>query len=373
MVKVLIGNLFESHAQTLVNTVNCVGVMGKGVALEFKKRFPEMYKDYVTRCQKGEIRLGHPYLYKSIFSPWILNFPTKGHWRSVTSLDDVTTGLKYLISHYKNWGITSLAIPPLGCGQGQLEWRVVGPTLYRYLKQLNIPVELYAPYGTPYDELKPEFLDHEFPSDNSNSKISDHQWIKPAWVALVDILSRIETQPFHWPIGRVFFQKIAYVATEEGLPTGLHYSKGSFGPFSSELKHVVARLINNGLIQEKQSGRMFVVKVGQTFEDAKKAYTKDLKQWEPIIEKIADLFMRMDTKQSEIAATVLFTARSMNDNKDGRHSEQDILNSVMKWKQRRKPPIEKGEVALTIRSLAALGWIHPKPSANLPLPHEYML
>jgi len=144
MVTVKIGNLFDSDAQTLVNTVNCVGVMGKGVALEFKNRFPEMHEDYVARCNAGQVRLGRPYLYRSLVPPWVLNFPTKNHWRSVSRLQDIEEGLAYLLSHYQEWDITSLAVPPLGCGHGQLEWRVVGPTLYRYLKRMDIPVELYA-------------------------------------------------------------------------------------------------------------------------------------------------------------------------------------------------------------------------------------
>ena len=158
MVKVLIGDLFSSKARILVNTVNCVGVMGKGVALEFKKHFPEMFQDYEQRCKRGEVKLGRPYLYKALVPLSILNFPTKDHWRSVANLEAIVEGLKYLLRHYHEWGITSLAVPPLGCGQGQLEWRVVGPTLYRHLSRMDIPVELYAPYGTPHDELQLDFL-----------------------------------------------------------------------------------------------------------------------------------------------------------------------------------------------------------------------
>ena len=131
MIKVLTGNILESSAQTLVNTVNCVGVMGKGIALEFKNRFPEMFKDYEQKCKRGEVLLGRPYLYKSLLPPWILNFPTKGHWRFLSNLQDIIRGLRFLIKYYREWGITSIAVPPLGCGHGQLEWRIVGPTLYR--------------------------------------------------------------------------------------------------------------------------------------------------------------------------------------------------------------------------------------------------
>jgi len=342
MVKVLIGNMFESKAQTLVNTVNCVGVMGKGVALEFKKRFPDMFKDYVARCDAGQVKLGQPYLYKRLVPPWILNFPTKKHWRSMAKLDDIVNGLEYLLQHYKEWGIESLAVPPLGCGQGQLEWRVVGPTLYRYLKRMDIPVELYAPYGTPHEELRPEYLEK-----GAELSMPKPEWIKPAWMALVEILERIEQQPYHPPIGRVAFQKIA-----------------------RELKPLTARLLNNGLICEKRLGRMFAVQVGHTFKDAKKAYMQELKQWEPVIERTTDLFMRMDTAQAEIAATVLFVARSLEKSKGEKPTEREVLEAVMNWKQRRRPPLNEKTVALSIRNLAALGRLNVKASPDLPLPEE---
>ena len=125
MVKVIVSDLFASRAQTLVNTVNCVAVMGKGVALEFRKRFPMMYADYVERCRTGSVKLVRTYVYKDLTHPWMLNFPTKDRWRSVSRIDDIIRGLNYVEEHYRKWGITSLAVPRLGCGQGQLEWRVV--------------------------------------------------------------------------------------------------------------------------------------------------------------------------------------------------------------------------------------------------------
>src|SRR5438552_8874939 len=101
--RILIADILQSKAQTLINTVNCVGVMGKGVALEFKQRFPEMFEDYVERCQRGEVKLGRPYIFKRESPPWILNFPTKSHWRAVSRLDDIVKGLAYLERHYREW------------------------------------------------------------------------------------------------------------------------------------------------------------------------------------------------------------------------------------------------------------------------------
>ncbi len=365
MVKVQIDDIFKSKAQVLVNTVNCVGVMGKGVALEFKKRFPDMYSDYVARCEHRQVKLGQPYLYKSLVHQWVLNFPTKDHWRMATKLDDIVRGLEYLVAHYEEWGIVSIAVPPLGCGQGQLEWRIVGPTLYHFLSQMRIPVELYAPYGTPALELQDDFL--------QSSEMPEPQWIKPAWVAVVEIIKRLEEQPYHRPIGHTVFQKIAYVATEQGLPTGLEYRQGSYGPFSPDLKKLETRLTNNGLISEKRHGRMIMISSGRTFPDARRAYIKDLNRWDSIIERVVDLFMRMDTNQAELATTVLFSARHLVKPDRGRVSEKDVLCAVFNWKKRRRPQLEYEDVAYTIRNLAALGWLQVKASDDLPLPEEEFL
>src|SRR5216683_7228310 len=102
------GDMFGSRAQTLVNTVNCVGIMGKGIALEFRRRYPAMYREYVERCRRGEVRLGRPYLYRDLTSPAIVNFPTKKHWRSVSRLEDIVAGLQYLKDHLRDWDIKSL-------------------------------------------------------------------------------------------------------------------------------------------------------------------------------------------------------------------------------------------------------------------------
>lgn len=370
MVRVLTGDLFQSKAQTWVNTVNCVGVMGKGVALEFRNRFSDMYEDYVKRCRARQVRLGQPYLFRRLLLPWIVNFPTKDDWRSVARLDDIVAGLEYLEKHSREWGITSLAVPPLGCGEGQLEWRVVGPTLYRHLSRLDIPVELYAPYGTPAEELDPVFLSGVAEGDFAGAPPKPSLRIDPAWVALVEVIARIEREPYHWPVGRTTFQKLAYFATEAGLPTGLRYSKSSYGPFSPDLKRVVTRLVNNGLLREERLGRMFALRTGPTYADAAKAYRVDLERWSPIIDRITDLFLRLKTGQAEVAATVHFAAKSAAQRSPDKPTEADVLQEVKRWKQKRRPPLKHREVARMIRSLNVLGWLHVRPSPDLPLPKE---
>jgi O-acetyl-ADP-ribose deacetylase (regulator of RNase III) len=374
MVRVLVGDMFETQAQTLVNTVNCVGVMGKGLALEFKKRFPDMYEDYVQRCAGKRVRLGEPYLYRRLFPPWILNFPTKDHWRSASRLADIEAGLDYLEQHYAEWGIESLAVPALGCSNGGLEWRVVGPTLYRHLEKLTIPVELYAPLGTPVEQLQPMFLVQ--PTGGASvGDLAHERWkINPAWVALVEILARIEREPYHAPVGRTIFQKIAYFATESGLPTGLHYQRDSYGPFSPEVKPLVTKLVNNGLLREERRGSMFVPMPGPTYEDTARLMRSYLEVWETLIERVVDLFLRIrHTDQAEIAATVHFAASELSKETEDKPTETDVLREVMEWKQRRKPPLEEVEVAETIRGLGVLRWLDVAPSVDLPVSEEALL
>lgn len=356
MIDVLIGDIFESKAQTLVNTVNCVGIMGKGLALEFKKHFPVMYEDYVVRCKAKGVRLGEPYLYSELPSPWILNFPTKGHWRSASRLSDIVSGLEYLEEHYHKWKITSLAVPALGCQNGLLEWHSVGPLLYQHLSQLDIPVELYAPYGTPQEETEIAFL--------SQSPVRS-QKINPAHIGLVEIMVCIEREPYHWPIGRTIFQKIAYFATGLGLPTGLHFVRDSYGPFSSQVSPLLAQLVNSSLIQETPLGKMLALKPGPQYADVAQTFQAELAQWESIINRVTDLFLRMDTQQAEIAATIHFTTQALQ-RETGFVTERAIFEEAKHWKQRRRPPLQDEDIAQAVRDLNLLGWIQAQPSPELP-------
>lgn len=146
-IRILNGDLLKSPMQTLINTVNCVGVMGKGIALAFKNQYPTMFADYQARCKRQEVRLGKPYCYVLPSGRRIINFPTKGHWRENSSLEQVRMGLEYMVAHLQEWGVSSLAIPPLGCGNGNLNWNDVFPLIQRSLSPITIPVEIYAPHN----------------------------------------------------------------------------------------------------------------------------------------------------------------------------------------------------------------------------------
>lgn len=140
MIQYLEGTVFNSPAKTIVNTVNCAGVMGAGIALEFKLRYPKMFEEYVEMCKKKDIKVGKPKLYEYSNNRWILNFPTKGHWRFPSKIQWIESGLKYFVENYEKRNIESIAFPKLGTHNGGLEWEEVKLLMEKYLGNLNIPV-----------------------------------------------------------------------------------------------------------------------------------------------------------------------------------------------------------------------------------------
>jgi O-acetyl-ADP-ribose deacetylase (regulator of RNase III) len=159
MVTYVKGDIFKSPAQVLTNTVNCVGAMGKGVALEFKNRYPKMFFDYKDRCDHNNVKPGIPYLWEDERSQ-ILNFPTKRHWREDSQLQDIIDGLKYLAENYQNMSIQSLAMPALGCGNGGLNWTDVKPQIDKYLGSIpDLDVYVYEPQKVSTINLDSEQMD----------------------------------------------------------------------------------------------------------------------------------------------------------------------------------------------------------------------
>ena len=143
MITYMYGDLFESPARVLVNTVNTVGVMGKGIALKFKRIYPEMFEAYRVHCERDNLQIGQLFLYKTS-NKWILNFPTKKHWRNPSREEYIKAGLRKLREHCYEMGITSIAFPELGCGNGELDFETqVKPLMERYLGSLSVPTFIY--------------------------------------------------------------------------------------------------------------------------------------------------------------------------------------------------------------------------------------
>lgn len=357
MITATIGNLFESKAATLVNTVNCVGVMGKGVALEFKKRFPGLYKDYVERCRYKRVKLGEPYVYQELYGPKIINFPTKDHWRSPSKLSDIGAGLDYLATHAEEWGLTTIAMPPLGCGNGGLDWVDVGPLIYGKLERLGLEVEVFAPYGTPATQLTQEFLAG---GTSTNPRLTGRTQrpLADGLIVLLETLRLISLQPHAQPIGRTKFQKVAYALTYAGVPTGFNFTRGSYGPFSPEARDSVSQLANANLLEETPKGQMIMMRPTSRFNAARLRYADVLGRFDEPIAKTTDLFSRVHTtEQAELTATVLYAYEILAKSTGQQVPSEAVLTYVTNWKKHwANDPVKAHQLEHTTVGLALLGW-----------------
>ena len=162
MLTYVYNSLFDSPAQTLVNTVNTVGVMGKGIAKAFKEKYPYMFREYKRLCDSGELSIGKIHLWRSP-QRLVLNFPTKTTWKKPSNVDYIKRGLDVFTNTYKELGITSVAFPPLGCGNGNLDWLDVKPVMEAYLQNVEIPVYIHNIHFGP--EFVPEHKESVLPTD----------------------------------------------------------------------------------------------------------------------------------------------------------------------------------------------------------------
>ena len=361
-----IGNIFDSHSKTLVNTVNCVGIMGKGIARDFKDKYPLMFKDYVQRCKAGDIKPGHPYYYSDLCGTSIINFPTKDHWRSPSKLSYIVDGLNWFRENYEELGITSIAFPPLGCGNGGLTWALVGPIMYTKLVDLPIDIEIYAPYGTNPSELSEEFLRNNV-IRSSKEVIGDKKLpFNKYWLLVLYVIQKLNQDRYSLSVGRTIFQKVCYILTRTGIPTGFNFVEGSYGPYAKEVHEALTVLSNANLMIERQLGKMIETVVSPTFILPFEQFSNDeIKKADASF----DLLSRIQsTDQAEMVATVLFSYDELL-NSSNTPSDLDIFNHVLSWKSRWKSQKEV-EIIKTIYSLSALKWMHPIYSGALTLPED---
>ncbi|MBO9829400.1 macro domain-containing protein [Xanthomonas sp. A2111] len=310
MFKARIGDLFASHAQVYANAVNCAGIMGKGIAQAFKQRYPAMFEDYAMRCREGRMRIGEPYLYQDASGVRILNFPTKRHWRSPSRLQDIAAGLDYLAAHLHEWGVHSLALPPLGCGNGGLAWDEVGPLLYRTLAHLPVEIEVYAPYGTPLAQLEPAFLAR--PAHTSTEGAGKRIATQPGWIAIMEVLRRLQARPQTRPVGRTLFQTLCWAMTELGVPTGLAFGNVGRGPRQGDVRPILTDLANRNWLHEQPQGRTMALRASLQYEREHARFAAAYTPYDAEIAKAVELFARIrSTDHAEDLMTVFQAARRL--------------------------------------------------------------
>lgn len=354
--KIKTGSIFESNAKTLVNTVNCVGVMGKGLALEFKKRYPQMFDEYVYLCSTGQVKPGQPYVWIDIEGNSVLQFPTKSHWRSPSQLQYIVDGLDWFCSHYTENNITSIAFPPLGCGNGGLSWEIVGPIMYDKLSALPIDITIYAPLGTSPEKITEEYLKRSIPTEINNTVKNQRDNFNRYWYLILYMIQRLNSDCYSLSVGRVIYQKICYVLTRTGIPTGFRFAKKSYGPFSADAKDALTVLSNANLISERQIGKMITIQVSPKFHFDSKIFSDDeMKRFYFCL----DLMSRIkNTDQAEMVATVLYSYDDLL-SAGKRPTEKEIGAYIESWKSHWGTAEKRDIVLSTIRELSELKWIKP--------------
>lgn len=221
------GNILQEDVEALVNTVNCVGVMGRGIALQFKNVFPENFKAYVHACKKNEVQPGRMFVFKTgrLTNPqYIINFPTKRHWRGGSQIEDIESGIAGLVEVIRRYNIHSIAIPPLGSGLGGLDWSIVKPRVEAILQQISdVRVVIYEPQSVSVKTV-------------SNSKIPHMTAGRAALVGLIKRYLSGLLDPF---VSLLEVHKLMYFMQEAGEPLRLDYKKHNYGPYAENLRHVL--------------------------------------------------------------------------------------------------------------------------------------
>ena len=228
MIEFKVGDLFAEDAEALVNTVNCVGVMGRGVALQFKRAFPENFKAYAERCKRNEMRPGEVFVFETanLGNPrYIINFPTKRHWKGKSRVEDIESGLKSLVREIEERGIRSVALPPLGSGLGGLDWNgEIRPLLSRSLAELPaVDVVIFEPGGGREDRRA-----------NRSTDVPMMTSGRATLVVLMNGYIRLLLDP---EITLLEVHKLMYFMQAAGEPLRLRFVKGIYGPYAENLRH----------------------------------------------------------------------------------------------------------------------------------------
>lgn len=228
------GDILDADVEALVNTVNTVGVMGRGIALHFKQAFPDNFKAYAAACERDEVEPGRMFVFETdqLTPRWIINFPTKRHWRGKSRMEYIETGMEALVEEIRERGIRSIAIPPLGSGLGGLDWRQVRPVIEHALAEVpGVDATIYEP-GCKAQEMKP----------------SKAPKMTAGRAALVGLMQRYLTAMMDTSITLLEIHKLMYFLEAAGEPLKLTYSKGYYGPYAENLRHVL-QAINGYLIE----------------------------------------------------------------------------------------------------------------------------
>lgn len=351
MIELTRGDILQADAEALVNTVNCVGVMGRGIALQFRKAFPDNYNAYKAACDRKELRPGTMLVHDlgRLSNPrFVINFPTKRHWRSKSRLEDLEAGLETLTEEVRRLKLRSIAIPPLGCGLGGLEWKDVRPRIEQaFCKLPDVRVLLFAPEGAPDVETM------------ARSKKVPNMTIGRA--SLLGLIRRYLAAAMDPAVTLLEIHKLMYFMQEAGEPLRLRYEKGPYGPYAENLRHVLNH-IEGHFIRGYGDAADTPTKQIEVLPDAvqrAEEFLHEHPETQARFERVGELIRGFETPYGmELLATVHWVCAE-----EGASTADDVVTRTYAWNPRKRR-FPEGHVRIAWNVLDRRGWCPHRPPTD---------
>ncbi len=346
MIELTQGDILHANAEALVNTVNCVGVMGRGIALQFKKVFPENFKHYKAACDRKELHPGKMFVYdlNGIGNPcYVINFPTKRHWKGKSRMEDIEAGLQALVSEVRKRGIHSIAIPPLGCGLGGLRWADVRTRIEQAFQNLDdVQVFLYEPKGAPPAEK----MVH-------SKKVPGLTVGRAALLVLMRRYLAAVMDPF---VTLLEIHKLMYFMQEAGEELRLQYNKALYGPYAQNLRHVLTLMEGHfisGYGDAEDNPKREINLLPEILPQAE-SFLEDHPNTLNHFQRVVDLISGFETPFGmELLSTVHWVAK-----REGAGTADQAVSKTYSWNDRKRMFQEK-HIRLAWEILERKGWLQP--------------
>ena len=344
MIEYKTGDILTEAAEAIVNTVNCVGVMGRGIALQFKKAFPENFKAYAAACKREEVRPGSMFVFETgqLTNPrFVINFPTKRHWRGKSRIEDIDTGLAALVEEIRTRNIRSIALPPLGSGLGGLDWAEVRLRIEAaFAGMSDLKVVVFEPGGAPSGKMA--------------KRSSEVPKMTPGRAALVGLMHRYLSGLLDPFLTLLEVHKLTYFLQAANEPLRLTFTKGPYGPYAENLRHVLNAIeghLMSGYADGGDAPDKQIKLVPGAIEDAEAFLQRDT-HTQARFERVADLVQGFESPFGlELLATVHWVT-----SQGQARTLDDVVARTYAWDDRKKQ-FSQRQIALAVASLSRKGWI----------------
>jgi len=345
MIQNATGNLLEADADALVNTVNCVGFMGKGIALQFKQAWPENFEAYAKACTAGQVRPGQMFIWETgrmINPKFIINFPTKRDWRGKSRIEDIKSGLRALITDVRKLGIRTIAVPPLGCGNGGLDWREVRTLIEAAFAEVpSVEVFLYSPDGAPEPRAMPV-----------NTKRPD---MTPARALFIKLMHQYGALNYRRTLLEI--QKLGYFLQESGEPLRLRFEAGLYGPYAANLNKVL-ELIEGHFIRGYGDSQKPDAEI-ELLPGAVEAAEDFLADYPESISRLGGVSELIQGFETPYGMELLSTVHWVCTHGEPKATTPDTaVEAVHGWNERKRDMFRQDHIHVAYNRLKELSWIH---------------